>query len=148
MASKFINTGVQWILGLLGNQFMAQPNMAQVIQNIPMPVQDTITAKAGGGQSGATPLILGFNRVTVAASSGDSVMAPTAAAGQDLLLVNDGANTIRIFASNVINPVTGTLDTIDGVANGTGNTTTAAKRVSFFCLTDGNWLTTASVAST
>ncbi len=148
MALTFISRSAAYIRAVLGNQFIDQDAAVAAIRTLPMDVQDGITAHAGGGQAGAVPLILGNNRVTTVVTTGDSVLAPTASAGQDFILVNDGANTLHVFASPVLNPVTGALDTIDGVANATGNTVTAGHRVQFFTCADGNWLTTASVAST
>lgn len=69
-----------------------------------------IEAHAGGGQADATQLAYGTNEVTVVATAGDSVKLPAAVTGANVIVKNDGANTLDLY------PATG--DTIDdGSAN-------------------------------
>lgn len=95
---------------------------------------DALAAHAGGGQSGATQLQYGMNRVSTVGSANDSVALPIAVASAWVLLVNDGANAAKVFAKN------GSSDTIDGITGSTGVTITNAKRDLFYCLTAGAWI--------
>lgn len=70
-----------------------------------------LTALAGGGQTGATLLPSYVNQVSVAASAGDSVMLPPANAGQVIVVVNGGGNSIQVFGQPQ-NYGTGVGDTI------------------------------------
>src|SRR5215472_5528024 len=57
-----------------------------------------ITALAGGGQSGATPLSLGINSVDTVASGNDSVMLPPAVPGTFVVVINNQAsNSMQVF---------------------------------------------------
>lgn len=60
----------------------------------------TITAHAGGGQGSATALTAEVNYVTVVASSGDSVVLPTAALGLLITIFNLGANPMDVFPAS------------------------------------------------
>jgi hypothetical protein len=76
-------------------------------------VTNTITARAGGGQSLATPLTTQINRITVCATGADSVLLPSAAPiGTEVLVRNDGAQSAQVFAANPA--------TINAAATGTG----------------------------
>lgn len=89
-------------------------------------VEDSITATAGGTKAAAYKLSATISRISVAASSGDSVLLPTPAyVGQILQVINDGASPIDIYGSN--------SDTIDGVATATGVVLTNASRSFFTC---------------
>lgn len=74
------------------------------------PVYDGLVAKAGGGQSGATPLNEGINRVATVATIADSVQLPPAGnvVGGDLVVINGAANSMNVF------PATG--ETINALA--------------------------------
>lgn len=61
------------------------------------PAVNAITAFAGGGQTSATPLTGIFNRISVCATAGDSVLLPTSAAGMSIIVENDGATALDIF---------------------------------------------------
>lgn len=96
-------------------------------------ITTTITAFAGGGQASAVELNSQFNEVTVAATAGDSVKLPTAAAGLVVIVKNDGANAIDVFPN--------TADTInDGSANAAVRVPSGAT-VTFTALTAVNWET-------
>lgn len=63
---------------------------------------DNLTAKVGGGQSGATQLPSMVNRVTTVASAGDSVGLPPSRPtllGVEILVINAGANSMNVFGS-------------------------------------------------
>lgn len=61
------------------------------------PITTSITAFATGGQSNATQLVAGLNVVTTVATYGDSVKAPSAAAGMMFSVANQGAAILELF---------------------------------------------------
>lgn len=69
----------------------------------PLAVNDGLTAYAAGGQSLATPLRGGANRITIAASAGASLILPSLANEDEgaglVFVVNDGANAISVFCA-------------------------------------------------
>lgn len=93
--------------------------------------EDSITAKAGGGQANAYQLTARINRVSVSANAGDSVKLPNAstAPGAVIWVINDGAQNIQVFSFSVA--------TIDGIAGNIGVTVSAGRR-STFIGTKGN----------
>ena len=56
-----------------------------------------LTALAGGGQTGATPLIEGVNRFTTVTTTGDSAILPLAVPGNRVTVINAGANSMNVF---------------------------------------------------
>lgn len=104
------------------------------------PTEDTITAFAGGGQGSATALSLAkkYHRITVCASSGDSVLLPASSAGQAHYVRNDGAAAAKVFGTSP--------DTVNGVATATGVFLPASTGVWYVCTTAGNWTTGPLVA--
>lgn len=93
-----------------------------------------ITALAGGGRSSSTPvLVLGSNVVTTVATVADSVVLPSAVAGNIVYLLNaDSADAVQVFAN--------ASDTINGTAGATGVSYAAAKRVLFIAVDNGVWI--------
>ena len=75
-------------------------------------VQNGIIAFAGGGQTNATQLTKALNRITVVASSDDSVKLPASIPGEVIEVINSGANPMQVFGLGT--------DTINGVASATG----------------------------
>ena len=71
-------------------------------------VTNGITAGTTQTIAGATALTKGINRVSTVANTGDAVALPTAVAGLEILIINDGANTMKVF------PCNGASDRIDG----------------------------------
>lgn len=59
-------------------------------------VQDSITAGSTQTQAGATPLVLGFNRVT-SASANDGVRLPITSGGAESVVRNDSGATIKVW---------------------------------------------------
>lgn len=112
---------------------------------------DTITAFATGGQTNATPLTAQMNRVTTVANPGDSVMLPAAALvatypdgprerdGLQVVIRNDGANTLAIFPEGT--------DTIDGGSASASISLPAGQIATFFCFTAGAWFTSLKEAN-
>ena len=73
---------------------------------------DNITAFAGGGQAGATPITTQTARITTVATANDSVLLPPSAAGLEVLLINKAVNPMQVFGAGT--------DTIDDIATATG----------------------------
>jgi hypothetical protein len=89
-------------------------------------VEDGITATAGGTKALAYQLFATVNRVSVAASAGDSVMLPAKPfIGQMVQLINDGVSNIDVYGNGT--------DTIDAVATATGVVLSAASRSFYTC---------------
>lgn len=72
-------------------------------------VTDSITAGSTQTQAGATALTTDINRVTVVATASDGVKLPTAAAGLEILIINDDStDALQVWPN--------TSDAIDGGA--------------------------------
>lgn len=95
--------------------------------------EDGITAKAGGGQSGAYQLTRQNNRLTVVATAGDSVKLPPALPGLECFIINHGAQPAQIFGNGT--------DTINDVAAATGVPQMPNSTVIYLCMTAGIWYT-------
>jgi hypothetical protein len=96
-----------------------------------------LTAHAGGGQAGATPLTGDVNRVTTVATAADSVLLPAAKAGLKLTVINAAAaNSMNVF------PAAG--DAINAAAANAAQALAAGKADLFVCAVDGVWNTIAS----
>lgn len=59
--------------------------------------RDALTAFATGGQTNATALQVGPNRITVCATAGDSVKLPASVAGAIVILTHNGATAADVF---------------------------------------------------
>lgn len=95
-----------------------------------------LTAKAGGGQSGATPLTGNINRVTVCATLNDSALLPSAIVGRRVSVYNAGAAGLNVF------PATG-----ESINSGSANAAFAVastKSAIFECVATGLWNATLS----
>ena len=95
--------------------------------------QDNITATAGGGQTNAFQINSQTARVTVVATSGDSVQLPSSAPGLEVLLINHTNNPIQVFGNG--------SDQIDDVASNVGVSQMQNSFVLYSCATAGNWYT-------
>ena len=93
--------------------------------------QDAITALAGGGQTGATPMTKTLNRIATVATIADSVMLPPSAAGLLLFVVNGATNSMQVFGAGT--------DTINDVTYGTGVAHAGGKSAIYFCPVAGKW---------
>ena len=96
-------------------------------------IQDGITAQGSGLAAGSPVLVNGWNRVSLSGTTLSAVQMPVSSAGMEVVLIQDGADTVQVFAN------TAGTDTIDGTTGATGVTADAAKRVTFYCLTAGKW---------
>lgn len=106
----------------------------EVTQGALYPAADSITAHASGGQASAVQLGYGINRVSVCATSGDSVALPPAIAGAFVEVINDGVALCDVYTK--ASPGT---DTIDGGADTAAAAVTNAKRTIFTCASAGKW---------
>ena len=88
---------------------------------------NTNTALAAGGQTGAFNVVSQITRISTVATAGDSVQLPLAAEGLKITLINSGANAMQVFAN-----IAGS-DTINGVAGSTGISQMAGSVVEYVC---------------
>lgn len=102
-----------------------------VTQYIYRSCANNVTALAGGGQTGATPLTAALNRVTTVATAGDSVMLPTAKAGLKIVVKNTSANSLNVF------PASG--DAINALSANAAYALATVKSAEFYCMVDGTW---------
>lgn len=95
---------------------------------------DNITATPSGTQSNSLLLTTPLNRITTAAA-GSGVLLPPAIRGMEVVIDNNGANAVQVFASGT--------DTINGTAGATG-VALAVDTVGptiYFCFSNGLWRT-------
>lgn len=100
--------------------------------NVNVSTVNALTALAGGGQTGATPLTANWNRITVCATNGDSALLPPAIAGLEVYVINSGAAYASIYPTN-------NADVIDGLAVNTSVSLPAAGTIRFLCTVTGTW---------
>jgi len=92
---------------------------------------DAITAFAGGGQTDATQLTAGFNRVTVVATAADSVKLPAAVAGLEVIIFNaDSTDACDVFPASGDNLGAG-VDTAASLA--------AGAKITYHCFNTTIW---------
>jgi len=92
----------------------------------------TITAFAGGGQANATQLNKEYNKVTVVATTGDSVKLKAAKRGVRQIIVNaDTAEAMDVF------PQSG--DNYEGLAVNLAVSLTFGASMEAFCFVDNEW---------
>jgi len=106
-------------------------SMLQFYNLIAELTQDSLTALAGGGQTGATQLTGEICRVATVATLGDSVLLPGAKQGLSIFVLNDGANAMNVFPA--------TSDSIDGAAANASVSQMPSSVVLYFCATAGKW---------
>jgi hypothetical protein len=90
-------------------------------------VANGLTASTTQTRVGGTAMTKAINRFSTVANSGDAGTLPALAAGQSVVVVNDGANPMKVFPN-------GASDQIDGGTAGASVTLTNAKRCTFTCL--------------
>jgi hypothetical protein len=125
---------------ILGPHMASGDTLNKTIGQGSLNAQDTITALAGGGATGAAPLYLGMNRASVVATTADSVMLPPSNATNIVIFQNSGAQSCQVFANTTSSLAAGTLDTINGTAGATGVAVAAGKMAIFCCFTTGAWV--------
>lgn len=101
------------------------------LTNNPFAVATGLTAKAGGGQSGATALTGNVNRITVCATAADSAILPPAVVGRRVSVYNAGAASANIF------PQTG--ESINSGAANAAFAVATTKGAIFECVATGLW---------
>jgi hypothetical protein len=94
-------------------------------------VTNGITAFATGGQGSATPLTSMINRITVCATTGDSVKLPISVAGMVISVLNAGAASLNVFP--------GVGDFINLLAVNTALAVPSTKGATFYCAVTGTW---------
>ena len=118
----------------------------QHLANLEFSTTNGLTALAGGGQSGATPLPSAINEISTVASANDSVALPQALPGTTVVVINDGANSCQVFgqASNPLS-TNSAGDTIAAhnstaqTATGTGVAQASAAVGVYYCFAIGKW---------
>jgi hypothetical protein len=96
--------------------------------------QDTLTAKAGGGQGGGPTINRMMNRITTVATAADSITLPLSVAGMQVMVTNAAAvNSMNVFP--------GVGDAINALATNAAFALTVGKTVTFVCYTSGQWHT-------
>lgn len=90
-----------------------------------------IVAGAGGSKASAVLMNAAINHIVTSASAGDSVILPAAALGAEVLIANDGANSIRVYATG--------SDTLNGTAGATGVLQPAGDYALYFVTSAGKW---------
>jgi len=99
-------------------------------------VQDGMTALAGGGQAGATPITKDISRFTTVGTAADSAVLPASAGsfiGSTLRVANASAASMNVF------PATG--DKINALSANAAFAVAAGTMVAFVCTGPGNWYT-------
>lgn len=95
-----------------------------------------LTAKAGGGQAGATLLAGAVNIVAVSATAGDSVRLPPAGVGDEVWVRNNGAASSNVFPQSGGKIDNGAVDAALALA--------AAKTAHLKCVAAGEWIAVVS----
>lgn len=92
-------------------------------------VSATLTAKAGGGQSGATALTSDINVIGVCATASDSVVLPPALKGSTIFVDNNGAAAVAVWPAGA--ELMNGANALFSVAS--------AKTAFFVAIADGSW---------
>jgi hypothetical protein len=95
---------------------------------------DSLTALAGGGQTGATPITTAMARFTTVATGGDSALLPVSQPGMTITVSNAAAaNSMNVF------PASG--EKINALSANAAFAVAAGKTAEFVCYTAGQWHT-------
>ncbi len=96
------------------------------------PAVSALTAHSGGTQAAALALTKAINNVTTVAAAADSVKLPASAAGLEITIANNGANSMQVYGAGT--------DTINGILTTTGVPQLPGQVVVYTCAVAGNWL--------
>jgi len=107
-----------------------------LVINSMMTNENTKTATGSSRTDAYAMTTANLRFTTVAASTG--VVLTAALAGRFRRIWNAGANTLTVYGAG--------SDTIDGTAGATGVSLPAATNMTFFCLSDGVWISAAAAA--
>lgn len=94
---------------------------------------NALAAKAGGGQSGATPITATQNQFTTVASDHDSALLPVSVAGMWVVVTNFSGHILDVYAA--------ASEVINAISALSPYTISDAKVAIFFCPKAGNWYT-------
>lgn len=118
----------------------------QTLVNAEFSTKAKLTALAGGGQTGATPLPASYNEVDTAGAGGtDSVMLPLALPGANISIYNQTSNSIQVFGQPANPQNGGAGDTIAAHNSGaqqataTGVSQGGTVVASYICFQLGQW---------
>lgn len=95
------------------------------------PLNVTLTAHAGGGQTSALPLTMGLNLFTTVANAGDSAILQTTDGGPVVVVINGTSTSMNIYP-----PVGGQ---INALGTNAAYALAAGKTAIFFQTTAGQW---------
>ncbi len=90
-----------------------------------------LTALAGGGRPGATPINAAVNQFATVATGADSCVLPVAYPGLEIIIQNDGAASLQVFGNG--------SDTINGTAGATGVALANGSTACYACALAGQW---------
>lgn len=93
--------------------------------------QAAVVAGATQTQAGATQITGQMVSVGTVTTLGDGVKLPASAAGLEILIINKGANAVRVYGTGA--------DTIDDQTNTVGVLQMAGSAVIYACAAAGNW---------
>lgn len=94
-------------------------------------VENGVTAAVASTQAGGYLITKAVTRVTTSATAGDSLLLPSAVAGEKRVVFNKAANSIDIF------PAVG--DKINALSADAAYALAATKGVIFYCAVAGTW---------
>jgi hypothetical protein len=94
--------------------------------------KNSLTALAGGGQTGATLLPASVNVVATVVNPGDSVMLPKEGGGKRIVVINAGASSLNVFPNNA-------TDVINSLAVQTAYAVPAGDVIEFVGSGNGQW---------
>lgn len=131
-----IGGDVEYVIGSAPQLTTANPTQMPTIQmgagqRILASAVNGLTAKAGGGQSGATLCSADISRFTTVATAADSGLLPAALPGMALNVSNAGANSMNLF------PATG--EQINALGANAAFAVAAGKSVELYCAVAGQW---------
>lgn len=94
------------------------------------------TANPGGGKPNAYPIKAANTQFSVVASASDSAVLPASYPGLSCFIVNNGAQTLRVFANGTDTINIGATASLD---------LTATTAIEFYCIVTGSWRTSTYV---
>jgi len=123
-----------WLNGLAGGD-------NNYVQDVTASTTQTAAGAAAMGQPNAQGIFASLIRILTVANANDAVSLPQASKGRYLMVLNAAANNAGVFASPLLNKVTGVADTIIGAGNAAAASVTLNGRTAalFFCPADGTW---------
>jgi hypothetical protein len=134
----------QWLSFIPGFRLIDGGDLASMASSL-FSTKTSLTALAGGGQAGATPLPATLNEVDTVVTNNDSVVLPLALPGQQIFVYNASAQTLAVYGQ-ASNPSNGNAGDTIAAANSTAQQPTAtgvtqatATLALYVCVTLGQW---------